>query len=105
MPPEDNPMDDQEITKEELQECLIGALENRLKELEAVIATADLALTIAVSWAGFTFDHWDSDRDMKVGKCLSAMNGRLKGYAPDMDAFHAYRQQVHEARETFERKR
>jgi hypothetical protein len=76
----------------------LAAAEARADQLDAAIGIADLALTIGVSWAGFIFDHWDNDRDSKVGKCIAALNGRMPGYAPDTDAFHAYRRQVHEAR-------
>jgi hypothetical protein len=33
--------------------------------------------------------HWDADRDMKVGKLLCAMSGYLKGYRAELDAAHA----------------
>ena len=33
-----------------------------------------------------TADYWDSDDDMKVGKRLLAMSGRLKGYDTRLDA-------------------
>jgi hypothetical protein len=34
-------------------------------------------------------EHWDADRDMKVGKLLMAMAGRLPGYRPNLDVAHA----------------
>lgn len=34
-------------------------------------------------------DHWDNDRDMKVGKCLLALSGQLPGYDRRIDEIHA----------------
>ena len=36
--------------------------------------------------AAEAFDHWDADRDSKVGKTLRAMAGDLRGYRADLDA-------------------
>jgi hypothetical protein len=63
-------------------------------QLQELIAKADMALTTAASWAGFTLDNWDNDRDAKVGKCLMALWGRLPRYAPDTDLLHAYRAEI-----------
>lgn len=42
-----------------------------------------------VSLALDAFEYWDDDQDHKVGKILSAMAGRLKGYRPECTALHA----------------
>lgn len=34
-------------------------------------------------------DHWDNDRDMKVGKGLLALSGLLPGYDKRIDEIHA----------------
>ena len=34
-------------------------------------------------------NHWDNDRDMKVGKCLLALSGLLPGYDKRVDEIHA----------------
>lgn len=34
-------------------------------------------------------EHWQEDRDAKVGKLLIAMGRGLPGYRPDTDALHA----------------
>lgn len=34
-------------------------------------------------------DHWDNDRDMKVGKGLLALSGLLPGYDKRIDVIHA----------------
>jgi HPt (histidine-containing phosphotransfer) domain-containing protein len=67
-------------------------------KLQDLIAKADIALAAATSWAGFTLDHWDNDRDAKVGKCLNALWGRLPRYAPDTDIIHAHRAEIAEYR-------
>lgn len=33
-------------------------------------------------------EHWDKDRDMKVGKILIALSGAVKYYRPDIDKIH-----------------
>lgn len=42
-----------------------------------------------VSLALDAFEYWDDDQDHKVGKILSAIAGRLKGYRPECTALHA----------------
>lgn len=69
-----------------------------LQRVRQLLASADLALTLAVKWAAFTRGYWDDGNDSKVGKCLLALSGDLKGYAPDTDAIHAYHKQIQEYR-------
>lgn len=58
----------------------------RLHELNQELVEA---LNVAVIVAQEMYDHWDADRDMKVGKCLLALSGKLPGYAKHIDALHA----------------
>ncbi len=54
------------------------AMRNELLEaLETMVKVADEA-----------HQHWDADRDMKVGKYLLAMAGNLKGYRADLTKVH-----------------
>ena len=46
------------------------------------------ALEDAVSVVKDALDHWDQDRDMKVGKLLHALSGLVKGYDRRADAVH-----------------
>jgi len=39
--------------------------------------------------ASEAFRHWDADEDMKVGKILQALSGRLPGYRIDTDLIDA----------------
>lgn len=52
------------------------------------------ALRTMVKVADEAQDHWDADRDSKVGKYLSAMAGHLKGYRADLTAVHAVLQKA-----------
>lgn len=47
------------------------------------------ALRDIVKMASETHDHWDNDRDSKVGKHLGALAGWMPGYRDDTDAIHA----------------
>jgi hypothetical protein len=47
------------------------------------------ALRCVVVMAREIHEHWDKDRDSKVGKHLAALSGYLKGYRQDYDALHA----------------
>lgn len=59
---------------------------DQLKTRNAELAAA---LEAAVCFAAEAHSHWDADRDIKVGKCLLALCGNLKGYDKRMDALHA----------------
>ena len=48
----------------------------------------DAALRSIPDLAWEIYDHWDNDREMKVGKCLMALAGRLKNYYPRFTAIH-----------------
>jgi hypothetical protein len=69
-------------------------LQAEIKRLQTLIARANRAFQLTFTWAEFTRGHWDDDRDAKVGKCLSALSGVLKGYAPDTDAIHSIAKEV-----------
>lgn len=47
------------------------------------------ALKYLKGYAEETFSYWDADKDMKVGKRLTAMAGRLPGYDPRLTQIHA----------------
>ena len=75
-----------------------------MKDLEAAFKTAEIirraenaeaerdrlreVLASVPKIAGEAFDHWDNDRDAKVGKFLVALAGYTKGYRADIDAIH-----------------
>lgn len=46
------------------------------------------ALLDAVSVANTSLEYWDKDNDVKVGKYLIALAGRLPGYDGRTDAIH-----------------
>ena len=50
--------------------------------------TQQEALTRIPILAWEIYDHWDEGRDAKVGKCLRALAGQLKNYAPRYTAIH-----------------
>lgn len=62
-------------------EHLYGLIEERDQLLEALQA--------AVTLANQVHDHWDNDRDSKVGKHLLALSGHLPGYDKRTDSIHA----------------
>lgn len=43
------------------------------------------ALQFILLYAEQTFEYWGQDDDVKVGKRVLAMAGRLPGYSPDLD--------------------
>lgn len=53
------------------------------------VAELASALKSVPKIAGEAHDYWDADQDHKVGKILSAMEGRMVRYRPDTDALHA----------------
>ncbi len=58
--------------------CLIAAAPDLLEALQKLsIVMREL------------HDHWDNDRDMKVGKGLLALSGLLPGYDKRIDEIHA----------------
>jgi hypothetical protein len=59
-----------------------------LREAAARIGELEVALGGAVKAARDAHEHWDADRDSKVGKILAAMSGYLEGYRPDCTAIH-----------------
>lgn len=61
----------------------------RIEELKQENARLREACQALVKAANDALDHWDNDRDSKVGKLLSAMGGSLKGYRAELDAAHA----------------
>lgn len=68
------------------------ALVQRLNESAALTAERDelrTALAALVAAARDAHDHWDADRDAKVGKLLAAMAGHLRGYRAALDAVWA----------------
>ena len=74
---------------------LIEQLRQRVQELtaerDALKQQRDdllAALEDSVSVAKDALDHWDQDRDMKVGKLLHALSGLVKGYDSRADAVH-----------------
>lgn len=46
------------------------------------------ALRKVTEWAEMVLDHWDNDRDSKVGKHLAAMSGNLRNYSPIPNLVH-----------------
>jgi hypothetical protein len=59
-------------------------------DASAVLALVEgaLALRSVQTIAEETREHWDKDRDMKVGKILIALSGAVKHYRPDIDKIH-----------------
>lgn len=53
------------------------------------VANAASALKSVPKIAGEIRSYWDADQDMKVGKIVIALSGRLIGYRSDVDAIHA----------------
>ncbi len=47
-----------------------------------------LALEKMIKLSDEVLGLWDSDQDMKVGKMLMAMSGRLPGYRADIKEIH-----------------
>jgi hypothetical protein len=47
------------------------------------------ALKLVVTIASEAHDHWDNDRDAKVGKILIALSGHLPRYDKRIDELHA----------------
>lgn len=47
------------------------------------------ALENAISIANEAYNEWDRDNDMRVGKILIALAGRMPKYRPDIDQIHA----------------
>jgi hypothetical protein len=58
--------------------CLIAAAPDLLEALQEVVKLANQA-----------HDHWDNDRDAKVGKILLALSGHMPRYDKRIDAIHA----------------
>jgi hypothetical protein len=56
-----------------------------------IAAAPDLleALQEVVKLANQAHDHWDNDRDAKVGKILLALSGHMPRYDKRIDAIHA----------------
>jgi hypothetical protein len=52
------------------------------------------ALLLAIGVAKIAYEHWDADRQSKVGKCLAALSGHLPGYMPDTDVIHSIIREV-----------
>ena len=61
----------------------------QLKALQAEDERLRGLLSQVLSIAAEAREHWDADRDMKVGKLLIALSGRLPGYRTDIDAIVA----------------
>lgn len=57
-----------------------------MTDLELMDGIVDLAVE--------AYDHWDNDRDAKVGKILRALAGLLPGYDARADAFHDRRSTI-----------
>jgi hypothetical protein len=51
-----------------------------IANLEVKIAQKTQLLEDMISYAGVTFDYWDTDKDSKVGKRLMFMSGALPSY-------------------------
>jgi len=62
-------------------EHLYGLIKERDQLLEALQAVVALANQV--------YDHWDNDRDSKVGKHLLALSGHWPGYHKRTDSIHA----------------
>ena len=65
--------------------------EMALANARLIAAAPDLleALQEVVKLANQTHDHWDNDRDAKVGKILLALSGHMPRYDKRIDAIHA----------------
>jgi hypothetical protein len=50
---------------------------------------AESLLKSVQSIAAEALRHWDNDEDMKVGKMLRALSGKLPGYRIDTDIINA----------------
>lgn len=73
--------------------CKVWMMRNGEGKANANVITAAPemleALEAIVELAGEAYQHWDADREMKVGKILLALSGNLSGYHPRIDAIHA----------------
>lgn len=70
--------------------------------LRAIVRKAATGFRLVETWAKFTHDHWDNDRDSKVGKCLKALSGCLPQYAPDTDVIRSITAEVIQAEKALE---
>lgn len=83
---------DLETTRE-----LAAAAGRHAEDLRNLLREANEALDTVVGWAALTREYWDADADTKVGKRLIALSGSLAGYAPEIDAVHAFRMRLKDA--------
>lgn len=60
-----------------------------IAQLTERVGRLTAALESVVKFAREAHEHWDKDRDAKVGKYLTALSGWLPGYRPDTDEIHA----------------
>jgi len=60
---------------------VVAKLNEQHEENERLRGLLSRVLTIAAE----AREHWDADRDMKVGKLLIALSGQLPGYRPNVD--------------------
>jgi len=60
-----------------------------LRRLHSVNAELLESLQEVVKLANQAHDHWDNDRDAKVGKILLALSGHMPRYDKRIDTLHA----------------
>lgn len=69
--------------------CFLEANARKLVKLLNDRAALLRALETLVKAAGDAYEHWNNDRDAKVGKLLLALSGHLPEYRAELAAAHA----------------